>query len=84
MRKSGKGKLKRAHVLSVLEQGYQDVDNNLAAMLDMPLLYQQVAHGNLIKLKLASTSFVSSTLATRDSWREVKVGFHLHMEGTIT
>jgi hypothetical protein len=25
-----------------------------------------------------------STLATRDSWWETKVGFHLHMEGTIT
>jgi hypothetical protein len=42
-------------------------------MLDMPLLYQQVANGNiyaenLIKLKLDSSSFVSSTLAASGSW----------------
>jgi hypothetical protein len=46
---------------------------NLAAMLDMPLLQRQVAHDDihakdLIKLKLDCSSFVSSTLATRDSW----------------
>jgi hypothetical protein len=40
-----KGKLKSSHILPVLlEQGNRDADNNLAAMLDMPLLQQQVAH----------------------------------------
>jgi hypothetical protein len=68
-----KGKFKRTHVLPVLlEQGNQDVNTNLAAMLDMPLLHRHVAHGeihaeDLIKLKLDCSSFISSTLATRDS-----------------
>jgi hypothetical protein len=73
-KKNRKGKLKRAHVLPVLlEQGNKEADTNLATTLDMPFLHQRVAHGdihaeNLIKLKLDCSSFVLSTLATRDSW----------------
>jgi hypothetical protein len=74
MRKSGKESKKWAHVLPVfLEKGNQDGDTNLVALLDMPLLHRQVAHGdnhaeNLIHLKHDCSSFVSSTLDTRDSY----------------
>jgi hypothetical protein len=59
--KNRKGKLKRAHVIPVL---LEQVDTNLAATLDMPLLHRRVAHDNihaenLIKLKLYCSSFVS-------------------------